>query len=69
MILYNIQFTAIRRLDDGTYWSSRESINHPRMLTEKGLVRVVRAKEKEFTIDGRSNLLRVDGMSHTPWSS
>lgn len=65
MKIYNIQFQAAYQTQMGTL-TYNGSINHVRMLTPKGLLRVLRKKEAENNITNKTTA--VHQLTHSSWS-
>jgi hypothetical protein len=65
MKIYNIQFQASYETQLGTLTYSG-SINHPRMLTPKGLLRVLRKKEEQNNITNKTTAIHQ--ITHSTWS-
>jgi hypothetical protein len=64
-MIYNIRFEASYETQMGTLTYSG-SINHVRMLTPKGLLRVLRKKETENNITNKTTA--VHQLTHSTWS-
>lgn len=65
MRIYNIQFQAQYETQLGVL-TYNGSINHPRMLTLKGLLRVLRKKEAENNVTNKTTA--VIQLTHSSWS-
>jgi hypothetical protein len=64
-MIYNIRFEASYETQMGTL-TYGGSINHVRMLTPKGLLRVLRKKESENNVTNRTTA--VHQLTHSSWS-
>jgi len=65
MKIYNIQFQAAYQTQMGTL-TYNGSINHPRMLTPKGLLRVLRKKEAEHGVENKTTA--IYRLNYSKWS-
>jgi len=62
MRYYSINFEATYLSNDGQYWSYQSTIKHPRMLTHKGLRKVLNSKAKE---NNTTKIANINWLTHT----
>jgi hypothetical protein len=62
MRYYVINYEATYLRNDGQYWSYQSVIHHPRMLTHKGLRRVLNVKAKE---NNTNKIANINWLTHT----
>jgi hypothetical protein len=59
---YSINYEATYLSNDGQYWFYQAKLHHVRMLTHKGLIRILNKKAKE---NNTTKIVSVNWLTHT----